>query len=80
MYHSFTDMAEKCLDGLWGKRYESGKFTAGWNKGTPAHQRALSWAKANFERLKVLPWPIVFKQYQRTEEKAKHDDFTYDHF
>lgn len=84
MYHLPELIAERCLTQEWGKRYEKisvqqeeGKLTKGWKEGTPAHKRAVEWAKANFNRLKDLPWPIVFQQYLRA---CKRTSDTYDHF
>ena len=84
MYHSYQDIAERCLTQEWGKRYEKisvqqeeGKLTKGWNEGSHAHIRTLLWAFKNFERLKKLPWPIVFKNYLSA---CKRTGDTYDHF
>lgn len=77
MYHSYQDIAERCLTQVHGKRYETGKLTKGWNEGTPAHRRALAWTEHNFDKLKVLPWPVVFRNYLRA---CKRTSETYDHF
>ncbi len=64
----YNEIAEKCLTKYWGAgpNEDTDPYGFGWDEGSPAHCKALQWAKIHEKEFKKLTWKKIYKLYLET--------------